>query len=63
MLEHAMGSREFFAGVGMYLDQYKYSNADVGDLWDMMTLGSSSDSQLGNITHLMDNWVRGSNLS
>ncbi|XP_075251998.1 endoplasmic reticulum aminopeptidase 1-like [Convolutriloba macropyga] len=55
MLEHAMGSKQFFAGVGKYLDTFKYSNAHVGDLWNMMTIGSNQS--LGNISHLMESWI------
>ncbi|XP_070547176.1 aminopeptidase N-like [Ptychodera flava] len=54
MLKGMLGTEAFDRGIHTYIDRYKFSNADTGDLWNEFTkaTGGSLD-----VKHIMDTWI------
>mgnify|MGYP001228587325 CR=1 FL=1 len=53
MLEDYIGAEEFRVGIGNYLNNHSYSNAETSDLWS--ALSDASGQPVGDV---MDSWIK-----
>uniref|UniRef100_A0A2A4JG16 Aminopeptidase n=1 Tax=Heliothis virescens TaxID=7102 RepID=A0A2A4JG16_HELVI len=60
MLNHTISEELFHKGLVIYLNQWKYSNAEENDLWDAMSKATVTDPSLKdlNVVQLMNSWTR-----
>ncbi|CAH1647287.1 unnamed protein product [Spodoptera littoralis] len=60
MLNHTISEELFHKGLVIYLNQWKYSNAEENDLWHAMSKATPSDPSLQdlNVVDFMNSWTR-----
>ncbi|KAH9643207.1 hypothetical protein HF086_012869 [Spodoptera exigua] len=60
MLNHTISEDLFHKGLVIYLNQWKYSNAEENDLWYAMAKATPSDPALKdlNVVNFMNSWTR-----
>ncbi|XP_047022343.1 aminopeptidase N-like isoform X1 [Helicoverpa zea] len=60
MLNHTISEELFHKGLVIYLNLWKYSNAEENDLWDAMSRATMSDPTLKDLSvvQFMNSWTR-----
>jgi aminopeptidase N len=57
MLEGFLGADVFKKGVNIYLNKFKYDNAETKDLWAALTQAAEESGQTVNVSRVMDTWT------
>ncbi|CAH0725361.1 unnamed protein product, partial [Brenthis ino] len=60
MLNHTISSQLFHEGLVIYLNKWKYQNAEENDLWQAMSQATKADPKLKDpsVTDFMNSWTR-----